>query len=32
MEAASPALEKQGFLAVDFVSGKYSGQLETAPD
>jgi hypothetical protein len=31
MGAASPDLEKQGFLAVVFVYREYSGQQETAP-
>ncbi|PXY47266.1 hypothetical protein [Flavobacterium hydrophilum] len=31
MEAASPDLEKQGFLAVVFICREYSGQQETAP-
>jgi hypothetical protein len=31
MGAASPDLEKQGFLAVVFVNREYSGQQETAP-
>ncbi|WP_256637278.1 MULTISPECIES: hypothetical protein [Flavobacterium] len=31
MEAASPDLEKQGFLAVVFVYREYSGQQEIAP-
>ena len=30
MEAASPDLEKQGFLAVVFVNREYSGQQELA--
>ncbi|MDX6183722.1 hypothetical protein SGQ44_16245 [Flavobacterium sp. Fl-77] len=32
MGAASPDLEKQGFLAVVFVNREYSGQQEIAPD
>ncbi|HEU0125317.1 hypothetical protein [Flavobacterium sp.] len=32
MEAASPDLEKQGFLAVVFVYREYSGQQEIAPE
>jgi len=28
MEAASPDLEKQGFLAVVFINREYSGQQE----
>jgi len=31
MGAASPDLEKQGFLAVVFVYREYSGQQEIAP-
>ncbi|OXA99388.1 hypothetical protein B0A75_11295 [Flavobacterium oncorhynchi] len=31
MGAASPNLEKQGFLAVVFVYREYSGQQERAP-
>jgi len=31
MGAASPDLEKQGFLAVVFIYREYSGQQETAP-
>jgi len=31
MEAASPDLEKQGFLAVVFIYREYSGQQEIAP-
>ncbi|WP_294961698.1 hypothetical protein [uncultured Flavobacterium sp.] len=31
MEAASPDLEKQGFLAVVFVYREYSRQQESAP-
>jgi hypothetical protein len=30
MEAASPDLEKQGFLAVVFVNREYSGQPDPA--
>jgi hypothetical protein len=32
MEAVSPDLEKQGFLAVVFVNREFSGQQEIAPD
>ncbi|MCC4920287.1 hypothetical protein [Flavobacterium chungbukense] len=32
MGAASPDLEKQGFLAVVFVYREYSGQQEIAPN
>ncbi|MDQ6530199.1 hypothetical protein [Flavobacterium sp. LHD-85] len=32
MGAASPDLEKQGFLAVVFVYREYSGQQESAPN
>ncbi|MFC4392799.1 hypothetical protein [Flavobacterium quisquiliarum] len=32
MEATSPDLEKQGFLAVVFVYREYSGQQESAPE
>ena len=31
MEAASPDLEKQGFLSVVFLNREYNGQQETAP-
>jgi len=31
MDAASPDLEKQGFLAIVFVYREYSGQQEIAP-
>jgi hypothetical protein len=32
MGAASPDLEKQGFLAVVFIHREYSGQQEIAPN